>query len=284
MNRINWTLTIERYLREGRPVSGGCGPSSAMKNLNTQVQNLSQTMTNEAKTVFGAASSVFNNLISPLQQIVNGGPGQAGFSASEMNARNAAAVQSGATTARNLAGAAASSAAAIGGGNTVMPAGGTQAAVLAAKTAAAEQTAQQENEIQTESATAGRGNFWNAVGEEKNLPNVFTPANDFNKNAAAEQAAAQTSQQNMDTQSGWWKPIVQKAAAGAASFIPGVGPILSAALGGAPLGSSSPAPKTQETMSLGGWANDMTTIGAQGPPTESTSSLPDVIPFDKYNQ
>jgi hypothetical protein len=191
--------------------------SSGLKALNNTAKAAVASAQSEASSVFGAASTVFNNMIGGLQQIVNGSPSQAGFSAGELNAKNAAAVQAGATMERNLAGAAGTSAAAIGGGNAVTPAGGTQAAVLAAKTAAAQQTAQTENQIQTENFEQGNKNYWSAVGAEQNLPNVFNPATASEGQVNSAIGTNLQTQKEMDTQSNWWQPMVTAAIGGASS-------------------------------------------------------------------
>jgi hypothetical protein len=191
--------------------------SSGLKALNNTAKAAVASAQSESSSVFGAASTVFNNMIGGLQQIVNGSPSQAGFSAGELNAKNAAAVQAGATMERNLAGAAGTSAAAIGGGNAVTPAGGTQAAVLAAKTAAAQQTAQTENQIQTENFEQGNKNYWSAVGAEQNLPNVFNPATASEGQVNSAIGTNLQTQKEMDTQSNWWQPMVTAAIGGASS-------------------------------------------------------------------
>ena len=134
---MSWTKTIERYLREGRTVSGGCGPSAAMKSINQNIQAFAGQVQTEAGAVFGAASSVFNNIMNATKGIISGGPSQYGYSAGEQSALTAQAVNAGATEARNLKGAAASEVGAIGGGNTVTPAGIQQATVMSAEQKAA---------------------------------------------------------------------------------------------------------------------------------------------------
>jgi hypothetical protein len=193
-----------------------CGPSSQLQALNKTVTGILGSAQNEAKTIFGSASTVFNNLVGGLQRIVNGSPSQTGFSTAEVNAKNAAAVQGGATMARNLGGATAASTAAIGGGNAVTPAGGTEAAVLAAKTAAATETAQAENQVVQQNYERGNENFWKATGEEKQLPGMFGTAvgAEGEVNTAAKNAVS--TQQEIDKQNNWWQPMVTSAIGGAA--------------------------------------------------------------------
>lgn len=203
MNRTNWTRTVEKYLAEGRTVSGGCGPSSALKAVNTQIQNFASTVQSEAGTIFGASNSVFNKITGALSGIINGGPGQNGWSASENAARTAQTVQAGATEARNLKGAAASSVAAIGGGNTVAPAGSTQQIVQNANIQAASDTAAGLNQNQIANAEAGRSEFNQAISAEEQAPSVFNAATAANQGATSANQSAFQSQQEMDNQSNW---------------------------------------------------------------------------------
>jgi hypothetical protein len=231
---------INRYLSEERPVSGGCGQSSSLKALNTQVQGLLTSSVSEATAVFGAASSVFNSITNSTMGIVNAGPSQAGFSAAELNAKNAAAVESGATTERNLAGAAGTSAAAIGGGNAVTPAGGVQASVLAAKTAAAEQTATAENQIQTEDYAQGNANYNNALGAELKAPSVFDASTGAENAAVGAAGAATKVQTEMDSQSAssFWKNAALSAIGGVTGMA--TSGLMKAKLPSAPSASATP--------------------------------------------
>lgn len=180
-----------------------CGPSSALKAINTSVTNFATTVASEAQTVFDASSSVFNNIMSSVKGILTGGPSQYGFSAGEQSARTAQAVNAGAAEARNLKGAAASTAGAIGGGNVAAPAGSTEAAVLSADQKAAADTAAAENQITQEGYDTGRQNFFQAENIAEKAPDVFNPSISANEGVEKAQTNAETSQQNIDTQSNW---------------------------------------------------------------------------------
>ena len=210
--------------------------SSGLKTLNNTAAAALSSAQSEAKTVFGAASQVFNNIISSVQQVVAGGPSQAGFSTAELNAKNAQAVQEGATLARNAGGAAASSAAAIGGGNTVMPAGGTEQAVLSAKIAAGEQTANAENTIQQQNYQQGNANYEAAVGQEMQAPNVFNPATSSEGQVTNATNANLATQKAVDTSANWWQPMVTAAIGGASGVLTGG---LTTAIGAAGSGLSA---------------------------------------------
>jgi hypothetical protein len=217
VKRINTKVVIDIASnqveeRESYPYSGPvaqcCSPSAGLKKVNQQVQSTLATASSEATAIFGASSSVFNNLMSSVQSIVAGGPSQAGFSAAELNAKNAAVIENGATLARDLGGAAATESAAIGGGNAVTPAGGTQASVLAAKTAAAETTATGLNTVEQQNFAQGNANYEQAVSQETALPGIFAPAvnAEGQENTAASTALA--SQTQMDSESNAWQPLL----------------------------------------------------------------------------
>lgn len=250
-----WSETIELYLREGRTVSGGCGPSTQMKNLNNSVQDFTKQVTSEAGTVFGDSNTVFNNIMSSVQSVVNGGPSQAGYSAEELNAMNAANVQNAGTMARNLKGAAASSGAAIGGGNAVAPAGSTQASVENAEIAAANTQAQGANQIVQNDYAQGNKNYEEAVGQETAAPGVFNTANSFNATAGNQQQLAEKSQQNIDSQNNWWKNDLMKLATTAAGVGGAVltGGATAAIAGGI---SAAKAGSAMDSSTGSGWGDD----------------------------
>lgn len=205
-----------------------CGPSSALKTINTQIQQFSTKVTDEAGQIFQGASDVFNTIKNGLTGIVNSGPSQTGWSQAQQNAVDARTVQAGATEARNLKGAAASQAAAVGGGNVVTPAGGTQASIMSADQKAAADTAAQENENLIENYKQGNENWKTAVGDLEQSTQVFNPATSANKEASDAQTSAMTSQQNIDTASNWAMNDIMKIGtsaigAGVSAFTGGLG-------------------------------------------------------------
>lgn len=169
-------------------------PTAAMKALNAQMQDFNNYVNAEAKTEGFDATSVFQNLMAPLQRIVQGGPQQAGWSQSETNAYNSQAMQRGAAEARDLGSAAASRAATDTGAG-----GQTASARLAAQQKAEADTSNAISSGTIQSDEAGRQNFFKAADEEKELPGVFSTSNEANKNAIDSNTAAQKSQQNIDT-------------------------------------------------------------------------------------
>lgn len=240
-----------------------CGPSGALKDLNTQIQSFSKTMVGQASTVFGTTNSIVQKLKTSLDNIINGGPSQMGFSQSELNAKRAAAIENGGTMARNLKGAASSAVAAIGGGNTVAPAGSTQDAVLGAETVAASKTASDLNTIEQQGYERGNDNFWKATEGETRLPSMYSTAEGFDRNAMSGLETAQKSQQEMDTQSNWWKPMVMKLGmAGLGIATGGIGTAIGGTAGGlitdfgnTAFGTKTPNPNNSSSSSSSSSSN-----------------------------
>lgn len=209
----------------------GSGPSKQMEALNGQIQSFSQNMTSLATQEGLGASTVFNNLMAPLQRIVQGGPSQAGWSQAQVNAYNTQAIQRGAATARDVGALIGGGPGGMGGKDTVdlgnaTTQGGNNR--LAAAQAAEAQTSAAESAGTIASENAGREEFNTAVGEEKQLPSVFATANQGGEVAGEVNKEAQTSQQNIDTEKR------------GASFSGMLGKGLSG-VGGAVLGGLSPA-------------------------------------------
>jgi hypothetical protein len=197
----------------------GSGPSKQMEALNSQIGAFSKNMTSLATQEGLGASTVFNNLMAPLQRIVQGGPQQAGWSNAQVSAYNADATNRAAATARDMG--------ALGTGTSGNP-GASNARQLAAQQAAEDARSNAIAAGEVKSADVGRENFNTAVGEETQLPGVFATANEGGKVAGKVNTEAQVSQQNIDTQKR------------AASFTGVLSKGLSSA-GGAILGGLSPA-------------------------------------------
>ena len=207
----------------------GSGPSKQMEALNSQIGAFSKNMTSLATQEGLGASTVFNNLMAPLQRIVQGGPQQAGWSNAQVSAYNANATNRAAAMARDMG--------ALGTGTSGNP-GASNARQLAAQQAAEDARSNAIAAGEVKSADVGRENFNTAVGEEKQLPGVFKTANQGGEVAGKVNEAAQTSQQNIDTEKK------------GASFSGVLGKGFSA-VGGAVLGGLSPAKQAaQQTVPI----------------------------------
>lgn len=201
-----------------------CGPSKAMKDINSGIQQFATQVKSEAGDIFSASSDVFHKIMGSVEGILKGGPSQYGFSAGEDSNRRAQAVQQSANEARILKGSAAASAAAVGGGNVVAPAGSTQAAVLSADQKAAADNAMVQSEITNEGYAKGERSFDTALKATQDAPSVFNASTAANQGVTAAQTEAATSQQNIDTQSNWaMNDIMKLGEAGISGFTSGLG-------------------------------------------------------------
>jgi len=192
-----------------------------MKNLNKQVQNFTSGLTSEAKTIFGDASSIFNDLHDSLSSIVKGGPSQQGWSQAEINAVNSQIENQAAVSARNVKAATGNAVAAIGGGNTVTPSGLETAVNLEANQGVEAEKSRQLSQAVVQNYETGRQNYFQAVNDEQNLPNVFNSSDAANKTAMGGLKQAQESQASIDKANNWWQPLVMAGVGAAASFATG---------------------------------------------------------------
>ncbi len=191
----------------------GDGPSRAMTDLNNQVQSFSQAMQSQAKAEGIDASTTFQNLMTPLQRIVQGGPNQAGWSQAQFNAFNTQAIQSSAAYARDAKALVGNS---VPGGPSIGNTG-TQSVNTAAIADKAEQAASAVEASGIEQSYAqGNKNFFEAANDEKELPGVFSTSNTANSEAGTELTAAEKSQQNIDTakRSASWQGMLSKSLSG----------------------------------------------------------------------
>jgi hypothetical protein len=251
-------------------------PSAQVTALNNQIQDFSKNMTSEAMTEFGGASTTFNNLMGPLQRIVQGGPSQAGWSQAQTNAFNTQAMQLGASKARDLGAAAGTGASAAGGGNTPAMGGAGRSAVLNAQAQAEAATSAEISRGTIASGEAGRENFFKAAGEEKELPGVYSTANEATKSAATEQLAAEKNQQQIDTAKNWWQPMVMKGVAAGLGVATGGAsmPFTNAALSKA----GSGGPGSRINLNFGGGS------GTPVAPSGDSSSATSLSDSDVYEQ
>jgi hypothetical protein len=231
-------------------------PTKAMTDLNNQIQDFSRNMTAQAKTEGIDASTTFQQLMQPLQRIVSGGPQQAGWSNSQVNAYNTQATQTAAASARNIK----ASLGTMGAPGVV--AGNTNPAVAQAEATVEANKSNAISQGTIASDTAGREEFNEAAKQEKELPGVFATSNQANEAAGNEQQNAEKSQQAIDTakKASSWEGIASKALSGAGGGA-GAGGGMPSGLGGfltQGIGNTSPDSNFGENV------GNMLTGGANG--------------------
>lgn len=201
---VNWTQIVERYIREGRTVSGGCGASQSEKSIASQQQQNFQQFSNEAGQVFGNSSQIFKDLTSSFEPVLAAGPGQSGFTPQELAALNSQAITTSGAQYRNAATAAGERIAASGGGNAVLPSGTTAAVQGNIATAGAASTANELNQIALQNAQTGRQNWMNAAGVLSGAGNVFNPATNFDSSTTGAGSAAMSGASTVQNANRQW--------------------------------------------------------------------------------
>lgn len=152
-----------------------CGSTSAQNQSQSALASLTSSMSSAYSSILGSDSAIFNELNGNLSSIVNAGPGQQGFSSSELASMNTQAIQQAGTSYQNEMQAANESSAAKGGGAFV-PSGAQAQIQEQAGSAAETQEMSALNQITQENYKQGNQNYWNAVGSLSGLGNVFNSA------------------------------------------------------------------------------------------------------------
>jgi hypothetical protein len=195
-----------------------CGPSSAEKGLNQNIQSFASNTENQAKQVFGSVSGLFNSVTTSLGKIVAAGSGQQGWGAAETSAVNSQIMNNAATSARNEKSAVGNAVSAIGGGNTVSPSGLATAVNLQTNQAVEATKSQQEEQATVANYQQGNQNYFAAINGEEAAPNMFNAATSATNAANDANKEAVSSQQMIDSQANWWQPLAA-AGIGAAGSI-----------------------------------------------------------------
>ena len=202
-------------------VSGACGSHGAENAAAAQQSQFTNSMIAEGTQVFGQDSSVFNTLVGNYSPIVKAGPSQAGYSAAESNALNAAAIQNVAAGYRNVAGATKAGLAGMGGGNTLTTSGAGLNANVAVGEAAANAQAGALNKIQQENWAQGHQNWLQASQGLQNAPNVMNNMTGFNQSAQTGLQQNMANAQAKDAASNWWTKPLTGLVGGAAGMVTG---------------------------------------------------------------
>lgn len=190
------TARIERYIREGRTVSGGCGASSTQQQLQQQQTANYGQMAAQSSKIFGNASTIFQNITSAFNPILAAGPGQSGFTPAELaNLQSSAITQTGQAY-RNASQAAGERAGAAGGGTFIAPSGAAMGEQAQIAEAGAQATSSALSNINLQNAQLGQQNWLNAANVLSGSTNVFNPATGAGSAATgAGSAAASTANQ-----------------------------------------------------------------------------------------
>lgn len=218
MNCSKWTEQIERYISEGRTVSGSCGASSEQRSIEKSQADFYTELTTEYKAVFSKNQSILAALTKAFQPILEAGPNQRGFSTEEFQNLNAQATMG---TGRNYAKAGAALGAiqgAEGGGTAYIPSGAKhQQQEQLAESAAANESGIQSNILSADYAT-GRENYYHAADALAGVAAGLNPAGYANAATGAGSAAANTANQINQANSSWMNLVAGSLGAAATAY------------------------------------------------------------------
>lgn len=222
---VNWTKTVERYILEGRTVSGACGASGDQKSIAASQKQNFEDFANESQQIFGNSSQIFKDITSNFEPVLAAGPDQNGLSVPELAALKSQAVTNAGNAYRNAARATGERIAASGGGNAVLPSGQSDALMRDVAIAGAGKTADALTNIDIQNKEIGRQNWMNAAGVLAGSLNVFNPSINSNSSTTGSGSAAMSGANTVQQANRQWvgdvTGILGDVAGVASSFIPG---------------------------------------------------------------
>src|ERR1700688_3872227 len=166
---MNWTATIERYISEGRTVSGGKDDSTIKAQENQQAG-----FNNQLRSIFGSQFGAQSGILNFLnQKLTSQATNPTGFTAPQMAALNTNNTE-GAAKAYASATAATRAAEAARGGST-LPSGVSAQLEAQNATGAAAQEAAGSNQIQLANAAQAQTNQWNALSGLSGVAQMENP-------------------------------------------------------------------------------------------------------------
>jgi hypothetical protein len=142
------------------------GPTGAQTQVQEEDIATMKQYDQEMQTQYADQTALYKQVNSVLQPILQAGPNQQGFSASETNNLNAQAVEGTATNYAGAAKAAGDQMAAEGGGENPLPSGGQTQLQEEVASSAAQQESSQESQIQQADYAQGYSEFENAESGE----------------------------------------------------------------------------------------------------------------------
>jgi hypothetical protein len=203
VNRNQWTATIERYLAEGRTVSGAKGDSTAKAGEKSQLA-FTQQLQQAFSTQFASNRGVLNFLNGKLTDAVNN---PQGMSPEALAAARTNATQ---TTAQDYAHAsqAVNGQIAARGGST-LPSGVTAQIEGGLAQGAANENSSQQNDITLQNEQMRQQNYWKAVGGLNGVAEEYNPTGFASSTDSAAGTVAGLSEANTQaSNSGWFNQFM----------------------------------------------------------------------------
>jgi len=171
-----------------------------MKSIEGQQAGFFQQLQSAYQSTFGNQQGILSSITNALSPILEGGPGQMGFSAAETAALRGSAINTNAAQFRN----ASTIAQAQGGGNTGVTTGGQQQLQAQLASNAGQSLSSNLNQINLASAQAGRQNFFNAESGLAGAASLYNPLGFANSaTGAGGQAFSEANTNNQASNQVW---------------------------------------------------------------------------------
>lgn len=199
----SWTLRIEQYLREGRPVSGGKVDQTA-KDAEASSAAFTTTLQNAFKTQFANQQGVLDFLKGKLEPGVTN---PQGFDQATKTALNSTAIENNAVATQNAVKAEQAQAAAHGDAES-LPSGVQEQVQGQIAGQSASQKASALDQIQLQDAQLKQSNYWNSVNALNGVAAQINPlgyAGDSNSGATA--TAGLSNAVSQSQQVGFWNTL-----------------------------------------------------------------------------
>ena len=152
-----------------------CGATQQQTDISNEQQQFYKTLSDQYSTIFGQSQAITGALTSAFMPILQAGPSQTGFSASEENALRTQNTQNVATDYAQAQRATAQILAAKGGGNTMLPSSVTSNILANNANAAAATRATGENAITQANYAQGYQNWQQAAGVLSSTAGLLNP-------------------------------------------------------------------------------------------------------------
>jgi len=166
---MNWTATIERYIAEGRTVSGGKGDNT-LKNQEQAQADFTKTLMSSFQTQFAGQQSMLNFLNGKLQATINN---PQGFGADALTAMRTGATEGTATSFAQSEQALHAAEAARGGNG--LPSGVDAQLEAQDANAGAAANARSQQDITLENEQQKQTNYQNAINAELGVSGQDNP-------------------------------------------------------------------------------------------------------------
>lgn len=185
-------------------------------------QDFYKTLTSNYNSDFGQFEGLTKGLQAKLQPIIDAGPGQYGFDATEDAALRGAATNSDAAAAQNAQEATNRQITAQNGGADLMPSGAQEELREQGNVTAAQKLASDQNTITAEGYQTGQQNYQNALSGEMSIARLEDPNSWAGSATSGGNAATNATNTAIQADNGWMN-MVGGALGGAASIFSGAG-------------------------------------------------------------